>query len=119
MATFTVAPSNWNDPVFWSGLSNANGHTLDLSALGPGFSVALTVTPELLTLSDGTQTFTVGNAGDTSTDAALGSGTISNFDRRVWLRDRSRLKSSLSPRYVYAVLQAVRTKLPIRRPNMQ
>ncbi|WP_326295436.1 Hint domain-containing protein [Mesobacterium hydrothermale] len=78
---YTVTTANWNDPTFWSGISEAAaGHTLDFSALGAGYTIDFDTTPGLLTLSDGTTTYAVGESGYVgATDTTLGGATLFDF----------------------------------------
>ncbi|EBA07743.1 Hint domain-containing protein [Sagittula stellata] len=80
MATYVVTTSNWNQPSFWSGISAASGDTLDLSALGAAYSVDVDLATNMVTISDGVTTFSIGDAGSTGTDAQLGSGSVDFFD---------------------------------------
>jgi Ca2+-binding RTX toxin-like protein len=77
MATYTVTPSNWNDPAFWSGISlSGAGHTLDLSALGAEYAARYDAESGALVISHGATSFTIGDAAYTATaDASLGQGT--------------------------------------------
>ncbi|WP_299936739.1 Hint domain-containing protein [uncultured Pelagimonas sp.] len=81
MATYTVTTSNWNSTAFWSGINEGSGgHTLDFSGLGSGYSVEFDVFNGDITLSDGTDTFVVGDAISSSADAYMGGSTVlTNF----------------------------------------
>ncbi len=81
MATYTVTTSNWNSAAFWSGINESSGgHTLDFSGLGTGYSVEFDVFNGEITLSDGTDTFVVGDAVSSSADAYMGGSTVlTNF----------------------------------------
>ncbi len=82
MAIYTVTAANWNDPAFWSSISEAgSGHSLDFSDLPSNFSIDYDPDLNRLIISDGTSSFTVGDAtyGGVS-DADLGGSTLfSNF----------------------------------------
>ena len=74
--SYVVTTVNWNDPAFWASVSETTaGETLDFSALPDTYSVAFDGDTNVLTLSDGTSTFIVGDADDTSRDAQLGGTT--------------------------------------------
>lgn len=80
MTTYVVTPSNWNTLGFWQGISETvAGHTLDFSALGPAFTLQFSETTGILQLSDGTSTFSVGEAGTAGVDANLGGTTSLEF----------------------------------------
>ena len=82
MTTYAVTTANWNSPSFWLAISEgAAGHTLDFSALPASFTVDMPLTSNIITLSDGTTTFTIGEAGVAGTDANLGGATqLESFD---------------------------------------
>ncbi|SMX41023.1 Hint domain-containing protein [Maliponia aquimaris] len=86
MATYTVTTANWNSSSFWSTVSRNNaGHTLDFSSLGPGYSVVYDTGSGLLTLSNGTTTYTVADRTYSGpTDAALGGN--SRFENYTTVR---------------------------------
>jgi len=76
MTVYVVTTENWDSAAFWSGISEgAAGHGLDFSALPPGYSVDVDAATGVITISDGSDSFTVGEAGVTGTDANLGGGT--------------------------------------------
>jgi len=80
MTTYVVTPSNWNTAAFWQSISETTaGHTLDFSALGPGFTLQFDQTTGLIVLSDGATSFSVGEPGATGTDANLGGTTQLDF----------------------------------------
>ena len=81
MTLYVVTTSNWNSPAFWSGISEgASGHTLDFSALGSGFSIALDAATGELIISDGVTTFTVGDSSyGGAPDASMGGATVWSF----------------------------------------
>ncbi len=81
MTTYAVTTANWNDPAFWSGLSeSSSGHTLDFSGLPSNYTVAFDPDSGLLTMSDGTTTFRVGDSSNGgSTDASLGGTTLFDY----------------------------------------
>ncbi|ABD53983.1 Hint domain-containing protein [Jannaschia sp. CCS1] len=77
MATYFVTTSNWNDPSFWSSINQSgDGHSIDFGNLPSNFSVEFDKGSGLVTLSDGTSTFTIGDANHGgSSDATLGGST--------------------------------------------
>ena len=80
MAIYTVTTANWNDPLFWSAISETtSGHELDFSGLGTTFSLDVHQVNGIITISDGVTTFTVGEAGVTGTDANFGGTTLLDF----------------------------------------
>ncbi|TCP44298.1 Hint domain-containing protein [Rhodovulum marinum] len=81
MATYSVTTANWNDPAFWSSISQGTaGHTLDFSALPASYSVFVDPVTGTITLSDGATTFVVGEAGYGGTaDATLGGTTLLSY----------------------------------------
>ena len=81
MAIYTVTAANWNDPAFWSSISEAgSGHSLDFSDLPSNFSIDYDPDLNRLIISDGTSSFTVGDAtyGGVS-DADLGGSTLFSY----------------------------------------
>lgn len=80
MATYTITASNWNSGAFWASIvETSDGHTLDFSGLGPGFTLYYDEEWGRFTLSDGLSQFTVGEAGATDTNANLGDSTQLSF----------------------------------------
>ena len=81
MTTYTVTTANWNKPAFWSSVSEATGgHTLDFSALPSTYTVDIDKATGRIILTDGTTTFTVGEAGyGGASDATLGGGTLLDY----------------------------------------
>lgn len=80
MATYTVTASNWNSSAFWAGISESTtGHTLDFSSLGVAFNVEINEVSGIITISDGTTIFTVGEAGVAGTDANFGGTTLLDY----------------------------------------
>ncbi len=82
MAVYVVDSSNWDDPSFWAGISEASsGHSLDFSALGGLFSLEFNPWTGAVTLSDGTSTFTIGDASYAGggSDASLGGATLLSY----------------------------------------
>ncbi|KZY34573.1 hypothetical protein A3731_02840 [Roseovarius sp. HI0049] len=76
MTVYVVTTENWDSAAFWSGVSEgAAGHGLDFSALPAGYSVDVDADTGVITISDGSDSFTVGEAGVSGTDANLGGGT--------------------------------------------
>ena len=78
MATYTITTANWNSAAFWSAISETTtGHSLDFSALTGAYRVDVSPTTGLITLTDGTATFTVGDSGfGGAADATLGGTTL-------------------------------------------
>lgn len=69
MATYTVTTSNWNDPAFWSAISETGpGHTLDFSALPSNFDVDVWPDDSRIIIDDGTTTFTIGDSDYSGTE---------------------------------------------------
>ncbi|MGP6086718.1 Hint domain-containing protein [Antarctobacter jejuensis] len=91
MATYSVTTSNWNSAAFWSSINQGSvGHTLDFSALGPGYTVSYDTISGLLTLSNGTTTYTVEDSTHVGpSDAALGGGTQFAYFDTIILPDGS------------------------------
>ncbi len=85
MAIYTVTTANWNDPAFWSAISEAgSGHELDFSGLPTGYSVDFDPATGRIILSDGGTNFTVGEAGyGGASDATLGGSTLLDFFTRL------------------------------------
>ncbi|MCB1335375.1 MAG: hypothetical protein KDK26_17460, partial [Roseivivax sp.] len=81
MATYSVTGANWNDPAFWSAISEtATGQVLDFSALGSGYRITVSPDTGTIVLTDGTATFTVGEAGHGGySDALLGGTTLLSY----------------------------------------
>ncbi|MGJ8594585.1 Hint domain-containing protein [Sulfitobacter sp.] len=81
MAAYTVTTSNWNDPGFWSSISEgSSGQTLDFSALPSNFTIGFDPATNALTIGDGSTTFVVRDAGGSGpSDAVLGGGTLFSF----------------------------------------
>ena len=85
MTTYVVTTSNWNDPFFWSSISESGpGHTLDFSALSSNFSINFDADGNTTALSDGTTTFTIGEPGTGGTDANLGGTSDWSFFNTVF-----------------------------------
>lgn len=84
LAVFAVTTANWNDPSFWSSISlTGTGNTLDFSGLSANFEVLFSAETGEITLTDGTTTFTIGDASATGGpyDATLGGSTVlEHFD---------------------------------------
>ena len=75
MATYTITTANWNSAADWSSISEASaGHTLDFSALPSNFSVTTSLSG-IITITDGTTTYTIGEPGNDTTDANFGGST--------------------------------------------
>ncbi|MHA7827167.1 MAG: Hint domain-containing protein [Roseovarius sp.] len=80
MTAYIVTVGNWNDPLFWQSVDETStGHTLDFSGLGAAFDVVTDQTTGIITISDGSTVFTVGEAGAAGTDANLGGTTDLGF----------------------------------------
>ncbi|WP_152475432.1 Hint domain-containing protein [Roseovarius sp. THAF9] len=81
MSTYTVTIANWNDAAFWAAISEtAGGHTLDFSALPANYAVDIDKATGRIILTDGTTTFTVGEAGFGGvSDASLGGTTLLDY----------------------------------------
>ncbi|WP_135501533.1 Hint domain-containing protein [Roseovarius aestuariivivens] len=81
MTVYVVTTANGNDPAFWAAINeSAGGHTLDFSALPPNFDIDVDKDTGRIILSDGTTSFTVGEAGyGGASDATLGGGTLWDF----------------------------------------
>lgn len=80
MADYIVTESNWNDLLFWQSVAESTtGNSLDFSGLGAGFDVVIDQATGIISISDGSTVFTVGEAGVTGTDANLGGTTELGF----------------------------------------
>jgi Ca2+-binding RTX toxin-like protein len=77
MATYIVTTSNWNDPGFWAAISESGpGATLEFSALPANYNVDFWPDGNQIILSDGTDSFTIGDSDDTGVnDVQLGGTT--------------------------------------------
>ena len=76
MTVYVVTTDNWNSNAFWSGVSEGSGgHGLDFSALPEEYTVETDADTGVITISDGSSTYTVGESGVGGTDANLGYGT--------------------------------------------
>ncbi|MFK7752888.1 MAG: Hint domain-containing protein [Sedimentitalea sp.] len=65
MATYIVTTTNWNDPSFWSAISEAGpGHTLDFSALPSTYSVDFWPDNDQIIIDDGATTYVIGDSDD-------------------------------------------------------
>ncbi len=77
MTVYVITESNWNNAAFWSGVNESGpGHSLDFDALPPNYTVETNAASGIITISDGTSSFTVGEAGVGGTDANLGGATL-------------------------------------------
>ncbi|TCO74046.1 Hint domain-containing protein [Rhodovulum euryhalinum] len=85
MTTYAVTLNTWNSSAFWAGIAESGpGHTLDFSLLPSDFSVQFDPGLNTITLSDGTTSFVVGDAGYIgSPDATLGGATLLSFFQTV------------------------------------
>lgn len=74
---YTVTAANWNDPAFWSSISETtSGHTLDFSGLPSNFTVNFDPTVgNVLTIDDGTTSFVIGSSVGGLGDVQLGGTT--------------------------------------------
>jgi hypothetical protein len=81
MATYIVTTSNWNDSAFWASINEAGrGHTLDFSALPSTFEVDFWPGGDRIVLSDGTNSFVVGDSDfGGSSNATMGGTTQLQF----------------------------------------
>ena len=76
MTTYTVTEQNYNSAAFWSAINeSATGHTLDFTDLPSLFSISFDALNGLLSIFDGTSTYTVGEPGASGVDATLGGTT--------------------------------------------
>lgn len=77
MTIYTVTLSNWNDPSFWSGITESGpGHTLDFSALPSNFDIDVSPEDDQIVLTDGSSTFTIGDSDVlSSNDVTMGGST--------------------------------------------
>jgi len=82
MTTYTITTSNYNDPAFWSAISQSSGgHTLDFFYLPSSYSTSFNPDTGTLSFWNGSSWYTIGESGNGSTDANLGSPTqFSYFD---------------------------------------
>ncbi|OAN69475.1 hypothetical protein A8B78_21625 [Jannaschia sp. EhC01] len=80
-AIYTITTSNWDDPSFWSSISETGiGNELDCSFLPSAFTVTFDARSGLVTITDGSTTFTIGDATyGGSSDASLGGSTEWTF----------------------------------------
>lgn len=85
MTDFVVTTSNWNDPNFWSAITEtAPGHSLFFNSLPGAFTVNFDASLNQIVISDGTSTFTVGDSDAApGADATLGGTTDLDFFTNV------------------------------------
>lgn len=63
MSVYVVTTINWNDPSFWSAISEtASGHTLDFSALTSDYAVTTDPATGLITINGPVSSFDIGDA---------------------------------------------------------
>lgn len=80
MAIYIVTASNWNSAAFWSGITETGtGHTLDFSALDATYSVSVNQTTGVVTIVNGFDGYTVGEAGVTGVNANFGGTTLLDY----------------------------------------
>ena len=92
MASYTITAINWNSASFWSSISETTaGHTLDFSQLGPSYSLTVEQDTGTLTLSDGTQSFSVGQTSTTGTDASFGTRSLLAYFTTIYGVDGTNL----------------------------
>ena len=85
VSVYLIDIFNWNDPSFWSGLSEVgSGHTLDFSTLGTQFTVDVDPDAKTISLSDGSTSFTIGEPGALGVDATFGGTTLLEFFTLLW-----------------------------------
>ena len=76
MTTYSVTSSNYNDPGFWSSISESSGgHWLDFRALPSTYYVNIDAEARIISIWDGGAWYRVGEDGNGSTDSNLGSPT--------------------------------------------
>ncbi|MBU3032960.1 Hint domain-containing protein [Tritonibacter mobilis] len=76
MTTYSVTSSNYNDPGFWSSISEySGGHWLDFRALPSTYYVNIDAEARIISIWDGGAWYRVGEDGNGSTDSNLGSPT--------------------------------------------
>jgi Ca2+-binding RTX toxin-like protein len=79
MAAYAITTANWNDPAFWASINvSSAGHTLDFSALPSNFTV-ITNLSGIITITDGTTVFTIGEAGVGGQSANFGGSTLLDY----------------------------------------
>jgi len=79
MTVYTITTANWDTPSFWSSINESGSdHTLDFSELPSNFEV-ITHPSGIITITDGTTGFTIGEAGVGGQDANFGGGTLLDF----------------------------------------
>ena len=80
MTTYVVTAANWNSSAFWAAIvEDTDGHVLDFSNLGSAFIVTYDEAAGQIAITDGNQTFVIGESGAPGTDATLGPGTLMRF----------------------------------------
>ncbi|WP_420003924.1 Hint domain-containing protein [Arenibacterium sp. LLYu02] len=80
MTTYVVTSSNYNNPAFWSSISEAGtGHTLDLSTLPAGYEFSINSTTHTISIWNGASWYTVGESGAGGTNANLGAPTQMSY----------------------------------------
>ncbi|PXW84558.1 Ca2+-binding RTX toxin-like protein [Ruegeria sp. P4] len=76
MTTYSVTSSNYNDPGFWSSISeSSDGHWLDFRALPSTYYVDIDAEARIISIWHGGAWYRVGEDGNGSTDSNLGSPT--------------------------------------------
>jgi len=76
MTTYSVTSANYNDPGFWSSISESSGgHWLDFRALPSTYYVNIDAEAQIISIWDGGAWYRVGEDGNGSTDSNLGSPT--------------------------------------------
>ena len=77
MTTYVVHGTNYNDPSFWASISEGSpGHTLDFTGLPPNYEININAEAKTISIWDGTSWYSVGESGNTGTNATLGSPTL-------------------------------------------
>lgn len=85
MTTYAITTSNWNDPAFWAGISETGpGATLDFSALPSSFVINFQAWNGVFTISDGTNTFRIGEPGTSGSNAYMGGSTNFDYFTTIW-----------------------------------
>ena len=80
MASYLVTTTNWNSSSFWSGIAETSeGHSLDFSGLPSSYSVDFDEAAEVVTISDGTTTFTVGEPGNDTNDGVAATSRMARL----------------------------------------
>ncbi|WP_082705070.1 Hint domain-containing protein [Tritonibacter horizontis] len=80
MTTYTITSSNFNDPTFWSGVSESGpGHTLDFTSLPSNFTVIVNESDGYIWITNGSTAYSIGESGVSGTNTNLDPSTQLSF----------------------------------------